>query len=223
MKEVVAKHKDQGMQWDQLLPMATAAYNFFPNQTSQESPFFLMYGRDPLVPLLSLLEPQPRYVGDELGRLNLQEMQRIYSLVAAQIKFARERRDKKPGLPSKRDSHLQIGDAVHVKNYVARGFDPKYKADYRVIGFKGPNVIEVKDSTGRLSTHHITNVKKTTVMDKIADVKQQLQKFGRQPRYLQIRLNNECDLGWDPPPVTVDLAETYNMHIRSNSQSNRRL
>ena len=35
------------LEWDQLLPYATAASNCFPNIHSQESPQFLYFGRDP--------------------------------------------------------------------------------------------------------------------------------------------------------------------------------
>ena len=52
------------MEWDELVPMASAAYNFFPCQSSKESPFVLMFGRDPITPFASLLEPTPRYWGD---------------------------------------------------------------------------------------------------------------------------------------------------------------
>ena len=36
-----------GLEWDQITAMATAAYNYFPNMSAKESAFFLMYGRDP--------------------------------------------------------------------------------------------------------------------------------------------------------------------------------
>ena len=38
--------------------LACAAYNFIPNEQSKESPFFLMFGRDPVLPLHTLLEPK---------------------------------------------------------------------------------------------------------------------------------------------------------------------
>ena len=33
------------------MDLATAAYNFVPNVISKEGPFFLMFGRDPYMPL----------------------------------------------------------------------------------------------------------------------------------------------------------------------------
>ena len=37
-----------GFEWDELTPMATACYNFFPNCNARESAFFVMFGRDPI-------------------------------------------------------------------------------------------------------------------------------------------------------------------------------
>ena len=55
----------QSLEWDQVVPLACASYNFFPNEHSKESPFFLMFGRDPIVPLNSLLRPPVRYLHTE--------------------------------------------------------------------------------------------------------------------------------------------------------------
>ena len=43
------------MEWDEFMDLATAAYNFVPNVTLKETPFFLMFGRDPYMPLNQLL------------------------------------------------------------------------------------------------------------------------------------------------------------------------
>ena len=59
------------LEWDEVVPMASAAYNFFPCQSSKESPFVLMFGRDPITPVASLLEPTPRYWGDKGGHLQM--------------------------------------------------------------------------------------------------------------------------------------------------------
>ena len=45
----MSKHISKTMEWDEVVNLATAAYNFFPNEHSRESPFFLMFGRDPRI------------------------------------------------------------------------------------------------------------------------------------------------------------------------------
>ena len=60
-KACVAKHIRGNMaEWDEVVPLAGAAYNFFPCQDSGESPFVLMFGRDPITLFAKLLEPAPR-------------------------------------------------------------------------------------------------------------------------------------------------------------------
>ena len=64
-KACIAKHiHGGGVEWDELVPLAVSAYNFFPCQSSKESPFVLMFGRDPITPVAKLLEPRPRYYGE---------------------------------------------------------------------------------------------------------------------------------------------------------------
>ena len=58
LKACIAKHIASQLEWDALVPLACAAYNFIPNEHSKESPFFLMFGRDPVLPLNTLLEPK---------------------------------------------------------------------------------------------------------------------------------------------------------------------
>ena len=50
------------MEWDGFMDLATAAYNFVPNVTLKESPFFLMFGRDPYMPINKLLSQAMRYL-----------------------------------------------------------------------------------------------------------------------------------------------------------------
>ena len=47
LKACLAKHVSKELEWDEVCPIAMAAYNFLPNEHSRESPFFIMFGRDP--------------------------------------------------------------------------------------------------------------------------------------------------------------------------------
>ena len=53
-----------------------------------------MFGRDPRLPLNTLLQPKIRYMGDEENILSLEALQRIYLLVAENLRLARERMHK---------------------------------------------------------------------------------------------------------------------------------
>ena len=83
-----------GLEWDDLAPLATAAYNFYPNCNAREFTFFLMFSRDPLVPLSKLIEASPRFLGEQNGVPSLEALQNTLQMVAIQIDLARKWRDK---------------------------------------------------------------------------------------------------------------------------------
>ena len=43
--------------WDRYINQVLASYRVTPNSATAETPFFLVYGRDPILPLSQLLEP----------------------------------------------------------------------------------------------------------------------------------------------------------------------
>ena len=58
LKACLSKHISSKLEWDDVVPLACTAYNFMPNENSRESPFFLMFARDPILPLNTLLQPK---------------------------------------------------------------------------------------------------------------------------------------------------------------------
>ena len=59
--------------WDKYLNQVLVSYRITPNLATVESPFFLVYGRDPNLPLHQLLEPMQHFLGDpDLGKLHLE-------------------------------------------------------------------------------------------------------------------------------------------------------
>ena len=120
----MTKHISTTMEWDQVVHLATAAYNFFLNEHSRESTFYLMFGRDPRLPLNTLLQPKIRYMGDEENILSLEALQRIYLLVAENLRLARERMHKnQQSHPTK----LKPGDMVMIRTHSEEQFKPLYK------------------------------------------------------------------------------------------------
>ena len=94
-KACIAKHiLGGGVEWDELVPLAVSAYNFFPCQSTKESPFVLMFGRDLITPVAKLLEPRSRYYGKRGASLNMDTLRRLYTVVADNICKAREKMPK---------------------------------------------------------------------------------------------------------------------------------
>ena len=72
LRVCIAKHIAPQLESDVLIPMACAAYDFIPNEHSKESPFFLMFGRDPVLLLNTLMGPKMRYLGNDINVLSLE-------------------------------------------------------------------------------------------------------------------------------------------------------
>ena len=58
--------------WDKYINQVLIRYRVTPNLATAEMPFFVLYGRDPNLPLQQLLEPMQWFLGDpDSGMLNL--------------------------------------------------------------------------------------------------------------------------------------------------------
>ena len=59
--------------WDKYLNKVLTSYRVTPSIATAETPFVLVYGRDPNLPLHQLLEPMQCFLGDpDSGMLNLE-------------------------------------------------------------------------------------------------------------------------------------------------------
>ena len=97
-----------------------------------ETSFFLVYGRDPNLPLHLLLEPMQQYLGDpDSGMLNL-EAHRLTLAIAKKtldencFKTAQKTMDRMP--PS-----FKIEDRVYFKKKQLGKWDLKWRPRYRIV------------------------------------------------------------------------------------------
>ena len=100
---------------DQLFPCATAAFNWFPNEHSQESPHFLYFGCDPYLPhSATFLQPKLRYLGSDEGMTHLNKLHQTYMLTALNTKEAhsKQKHEKHDDVPT-----FKIGDLTTVKYF----------------------------------------------------------------------------------------------------------
>ena len=150
-----------------------------------------MFGRDPLLPLIKLLRPKLRYLGNEESILSLESLQNIYQLVVTNLKTAHEKRQPNLIVSYK----LKEGDLVLVKDHTAKAFQPRFKGNFRVIKQKG-NQVEVRPAEGGETTKlHVTDIKKVTPVEHIST---QLPDYNKLGRLTKLRLNpkNIPDLDW---------------------------
>ena len=138
-----------------------------------------MFGRDPINKLNMMLHAARRYFHDDNGLPNLEALKNIYQVVAQQLFNSRERYIKKHHNQQPSEPQLQAGDLILIKNHTAKSFKPKYKGNYRIVKIHG-NSMEIQDFRGNISMVHVTDMKRTTLTEQVADDYEQL---GKQERF----------------------------------------
>ena len=149
-----------------MVPLAAAVYNFFPCQASGESPFVLMFGRDPITPFAKLLEPAPRYWGDFGGHLKMDLLRKLYLLTAENVKRAREGQDLTESDVQKND--FKVNDLVLVRDVTSGAFALRYTPNYRIVAIYEPNRIVVRDEKGNEMVRRASHLKVCDLKAKVA-------------------------------------------------------
>ena len=214
LKACMGKHINTHLEWDEVIPMVTAACNFFPHTPSKERPFFLMFGRDPLTGLQKLLGETTRYLGEGGGKLDLTALQNTYQLAAQNIQMARGRsKEDESSVPLV----FQLGDLIMIRDHTAKAFKPKYKDEYRIVKILGKTQALLRGSKGNEIKHHVTYLKKRNpakeVVEKIPDFK----KFGGMTK-LWLNLGLVPNLKWE-----YKVTEVGAIHCVRNSTQHTRL
>ena len=206
LKACISKHISPQLEWDDLVPLACAAYNFIPNEYSKQSPFFLMFGRDPVLPLNTLLEPNVRYMGNDINTISLETMKKLYEITATNLKYAPEKGDpQEQPIPTK----LQPRDTVLIQNHIKGPFDPKYIGDYRVVSLKG-NQVEIQPAVGGPTERkHIKHVKYILPTNKYIDQLPDYSGFGRKTT-LRINPDQIPDLHWKLITTIPQILDSWN-------------
>ena len=222
-KACIAKHiRGNVAEWDEVVPLAGAAYNFFLCQASGESPFLLMFGRDPITPFAKLLEPAPRYWGDRGGHLKMDLLRKLYLLTAENVKRAREGRD--PLETAKQRSNFRVNDLVLVRDPTSGAFAPCYMPNYRIVAIHGPNRITVRDEKGTETVRRASHLKACDWKQKVANMvldQDEYNKFGRSTKLLlhprdipDVQFDRKTDNKGEIPPE----AENSTVEVKVTSR-----
>ena len=179
LKACIAKQISPQVEWDDVIAYACASYNFSPNEFSKESPFFLMFARDPIMPLTTLLQPTIRYLGDDQNMIDLQAFQNMQNLKIHNLRLARQKLSNLQVYPKP----LQRGDLVMVRNFIRKTFDARFDGQYRIIQIKG-NQVQVRPTEGgKEQWFHISDVKYILPVDNVIAKAPDIADFGRRGKY----------------------------------------
>ena len=130
-----------------------------PNLTTAETTFFLVYSRDPDLPLHQLVELMQQFLGDpESGLLNLEAHQLALAIVKKTLdencfRTAQKTTGREP--PS-----FKTGDRVYFKNKQLGKWDLKWRPGYRITSIEhdGHYLHIENQATGRTRSCNIKNI-----------------------------------------------------------------
>ena len=146
MNNILSKRVQENVQqWDVHLNMSLAAIRFCTSETSKHTPFFLLFNRDPILPIDNLLKPRRKYQGEDYHKIILEEQHKSFKKVCAQIQKSKRRQADYANKNTK-DIKFEINDPVYYKNFQRTNkLDSKWRPYYRIIEQKSPLTYVIKN------------------------------------------------------------------------------
>ena len=175
----------------------TAAYNFFPTESSEIATFFLMFGCEAAEKHTLLESENPKYLGTDDGMINVGLMTKLYHVVVHNLNEVKKSRDRnKKGKIPRGPKKLKIGDNILVRDHTSKAFQPKYK-DFCIVGLLGKNQVEIKDNHGHTTKVHHRDIKKIPMTEKVCKLYEEEQVGKAREGRKAVPTNKMPNLGWD--------------------------
>ena len=163
LTKLVNDHTDT---WDLYLTQALAAMRFNTNESTKHSPFFLMYGRDPVFPIDTLLKPRTKFVGEDFHKHILQNQHEAFTLVYKNIKKSKDRNIRYKNRNAT-EVTFEVNDPVFLRNHLRKTkLESKWKSYYRIIKKTSPVTFVVKNQLdGTTTTANVRHLKPANILE----------------------------------------------------------
>ena len=141
--------------WDLHLPQVLAAMRFNYNDSTGQSPFSIVYGRDVILPIDNLLQPRRKYYGEESHQILLEVQHEAFLRVHRRMKKQKAKQAKYADRNA-RDIEYRVGDPVFLRNHKKTcKLSPSWEPYYRIIEQTSPLTFRCKNQlTGEIVTSH---------------------------------------------------------------------
>ena len=115
MREVMAKQiKEDISTWDLYINQMLAAIRFHVNDSTKFWSFYLLYNRDPVLPIENRLKSRRKYAGEEFHKIALQQQHKSFTLVHKNFQQAKQSKYADKG---SHEIKIEVGDLVYLKNH----------------------------------------------------------------------------------------------------------
>jgi len=161
MKVQISKLEDKHHNnWDDYLDSVVFAYNTSKHKTTQFSPFELLFGRSPQLPI----DPRPQVYTFDRPNVCFENLQRILKVYHQQAKhhiITQQHNNKTRYDKHRPNPHYQVGDRVFTRIFAARGkLDPRYSSEPHIITqVHHPTYSVLNENTGVEKRFHVSDIR----------------------------------------------------------------
>lgn len=160
MHDVLSKKlKDNVETWDVYLGQTLAAIRFNISESTKFSPFFLLYNRDVVLPLDTILKPRRKYHGEDPHKIALEQQHKAFTLVHKYLTRSKKRQAKYANRHTK-NVEYNVGDPVYYKNFSQGKLLNRWYPYYRIIKKTSPVNFVIKNQLdGSTENVHAENIR----------------------------------------------------------------
>lgn len=164
MNDVLSKYSyKRPLEWDTYIPSMLMTYRTSVQDSTLFSPFYMLHGRDPVLPMDTLLQPKLRYQGDDYVPTMLQRMHEVHLDAKGHMEEARERNKDRLDLKAKQ-RNFSPGDPVFYYNHThlpgeSSKLKLKWQPFFRIVEQRSPvNYLIKHQKTGVTKLVHVNDL-----------------------------------------------------------------
>lgn len=150
---------DEQKDWDEFLPQVTFAYNTTKQATTAETPYYLVHGREAVMPQEAAIIPDE---GDQWVRMARERLDAARKEASRRIE-RRQVEEAKRYDSHRRDVHFEEGDTIRLytpTRKVGRSekLIPQYHGPYKIVKQVGPVNYEIQKKRGKREIVHVSRI-----------------------------------------------------------------
>ena len=124
-------------EWDKVIQKVLFAYCVTLHLAGGYSPFFALMGRDPVVPIHTLLRPTLKYMGEDQDKYDLLMMHYVLTKLAKNMTKLRQKHVAKFNHKLQKHHKFSVGDRMYIFNHTKQKLDDKWLKGFIIIKQNG--------------------------------------------------------------------------------------
>ena len=152
--------------WDIVLNQALYSLRCQPSRTTGVSPFFILYNRQPTLPIDNILQPRRKYMGQDFFEMALENQHKMFMLVHKNSREAKKKRDKYANKRNKcKDVTFKVGDSVFYKNHAKTNkLEGNWRTHFIIVKQTSPVSFVVRNQlTGKTAKAHANSLRQANL------------------------------------------------------------